>query len=128
MASSQLGSVATKLTTQRQLKQLHAKFLQISLHRHNALMALLLRHCNRLHFPPSNAHHAFLALPCPDVNAFHSIFKHCFSFGAHDRVASLFVQMQSSYYPRPDARIYQFVIRSAGKDGFLFHASVLKMG
>ncbi|GAB2302454.1 hypothetical protein Dimus_036464 [Dionaea muscipula] len=125
--SQYLASIASKISTQSHLKQLHARIILCSPHDSSFWVSLLISQCTHLNAPPSYAHRIFDSVPRPSIFVYTNMLKFCFRWGAHRDVLSLFQKMRESDV-RPDVFVYPILIKSAGKSTSELHAHVMKLG
>ncbi|XP_027339482.1 pentatricopeptide repeat-containing protein At1g14470 [Abrus precatorius] len=120
-------SIASKISSIRYLRQLHAQLVLHGLHHQNHWVAHLLTQCTRLRAPSNYTCHIFHVAASPNAHVFTCMLKYCSHIGADPVVVPLFKHMQ--YYAiKPDTSFYPVLIKSAGKTSMLLHAHVLKLG
>ncbi|RAL36989.1 hypothetical protein DM860_003911 [Cuscuta australis] len=124
---SRLRNIIAKVTKLSQLRQLHGHLIHYSLHCQSYWAALLINQCTRLRAPRSYTRCIFDSACKPNVFVFTSMLKYYSQFGAQSDVLHLFAEMQKSNV-NPDAFLYPIMIKTAGENGIVFHAYVMKMG
>ncbi|KDP32439.1 hypothetical protein JCGZ_13364 [Jatropha curcas] len=117
-----------QLINANHLRQLHAHLIQNSLHHHNNWASLLIAQCTLLHAPPHYTRSIFNSTPDPTIHVVTSMLKYYSHLGGQNEVISFFKHMQCCSYVKLGAYVYPLVIKSAGKDGIMFHGHIWKLG
>ncbi|KAM0013953.1 putative tetratricopeptide-like helical domain superfamily, DYW domain-containing protein [Helianthus debilis subsp. tardiflorus] len=124
---SHLNAIAVRISSFKQLTQLHAQIIQHSLHHDNYWVSVLISHCTRLCAPPSYARLIFDSSHQPNLYAFTNMLKFYSHTGAHHHVINLFHNMRLSNV-MPDAFVFPILIKSMEKEAVMLHAHLIKLG
>ncbi|KAL8109472.1 pentatricopeptide repeat-containing protein At1g14470 [Apium graveolens] len=127
MSPSHLGTIALKISNISHLKQFHAQIILRAFSNDNYWVAQLISQCTRLHAPLPYTRLIFDLAHSKNVYVFTNMLKFYSLLDAHSDVLKLFDEM-SHCAVRPDGFVYPILLKSAGKDGRLLHAQLVKLG
>ncbi|PIN02938.1 hypothetical protein CDL12_24545 [Handroanthus impetiginosus] len=127
MSKSNLSDIARKLTHIDHLNQFHALLIHHALHRHNLWVQRLIAFCASFRAPPCYTSRIFFSAHQPSLMLFTNMTRYYYKWGANSEIFTLFEVMQKCGL-KSDPCVYPILIKSAGKNGVLFHSELIKRG